>query len=256
MNTMKLVSGLALFILLAACEGNNATVTANSGETMIDSMVESLEPLYSEKDAIYDPSLEGDWLLDGDADSVFHFAAAGRNAYRVTIKDDLSVFDVHLLRIGSRLLLDAAPVEWKGRAAAMDLHLGWNQTGVELAPGFKRLEDNIYLEIRPVSIDNSGARFRVRIRATHMFFWLFREEQAMVLVPLSGNWLAEGVKNGSLSIDHVMAGEQPVLSARTADLQKLVAEHENDPEAFGMKLNFQRKNQVAAGGIVHGETSP
>ncbi|MBZ5523394.1 MAG: hypothetical protein LAP21_14250 [Acidobacteriia bacterium] len=228
--SMVLVLGL---IPLQGCEENGSAGLSFSPS-------DSLHALYSDQDVVFDPALLGEWQMEDE--SVFTFEASGANAYLIKAEGDQAMYEAHLVRLQGHLFLDTVPTKWQSEPASHEMHLDWVQAGVELAPQFVRVRDSIYLEVVPGSLDNTGATLKVRTRPAHWFFRIAADGHSLRLTSLNKEWLTKAMEQGSVNIDHAMVGEEPLLTAKAADLQHLVQEHYADAEAFAGDLNFHRKD--------------
>jgi hypothetical protein len=71
----------------------------------------SLQPLYTEKDLIFEPQLLGMWVEEGDkSDDLLIFQKYEDNAYSVRFGDQLKL-RAHLMKLGGELFLDVTPAE-------------------------------------------------------------------------------------------------------------------------------------------------
>lgn len=74
--------------------------------------VASLEPIYTEKDVVFDPAALGIWY-DGD-DTYVHVTQAGEKNYRLlvvdTSEDELAMFSAHLVKLKNHMFLDLFPL--------------------------------------------------------------------------------------------------------------------------------------------------
>jgi hypothetical protein len=73
--------------------------------------VRSLQPLYAEKDLIFDPQMLGTWVEEGDkSDDLLIFQKHEDNAYTVRA-GDMPKLRGHLMRIEGEMFLDLTPAE-------------------------------------------------------------------------------------------------------------------------------------------------
>ena len=93
MRTKQLLAAAGLVLLMTACT------------------VRSLQPLYAEKDLIFDPQLLGAWVEEGDkSDDLVIFQKHEDNSYTVRVGDSPKL-EGHLLKLGGDLFLDLTPTE-------------------------------------------------------------------------------------------------------------------------------------------------
>jgi|WetSurMetagenome_2_1015567.scaffolds.fasta_scaffold616602_1 hypothetical protein len=96
MRTKQLLAVAGLGLLMTAC----------------NEPVRSLQPLYTEKDAIFEPQLLGMWVKEGDkADEIWAFAKSGENEYIVMTNCDPKFLNGRLMKLGGELFLDLTPSE-------------------------------------------------------------------------------------------------------------------------------------------------
>jgi hypothetical protein len=207
------------------------------------SPVDSFNPLYTDKDVVFDPALLGQW---GPASDGMNFAKLGDDAYRVVMsgKDDntgqivSAVFDAHLVQLQNHLFLD---VVWRQSPSGnddqtvLDEGAGGSQGGLEIESHLVKAGMGAYLELLPGEPSGGEDRFRLQWREAHQFFKVVMEDdgQTLKLVQFDDSWFKQQIREGKLVIDHeAVRGNSPVLTAGTPELQRLVLDHVNDEEAF------------------------
>lgn len=155
-------------------------------------VVPSLHPLFTADDLVFDPQLVGAWIDDDD--TLWMFERSGRQRYRAIVanNEELSIFEAHLLKLGSHRFLDLLPREEDSDDTFRGLHLVPSHT-------FYKVE-----------ADGVGVRF----------------------VALNPDWLEEGLARGHLEISHTWINDHLVLTASTRELQDLVLAIVDDPGAF------------------------
>jgi hypothetical protein len=235
---MKIAKYMPVLLLLGVMLLQGCEETGPAGSFY--SPAESLSPMFSDQDVVFDPELPGEWQMEDG--SALTFTAAGANGYEMSTADDQTVYEAHLVRLQGDLFLDIAPLRWPGTPASQEMHLDWAQTGVQFAPQYVRLQESIYLEAVPGVLDNAGTSLKIRTRPAHWFLRVSRDGGSLKLIPLNQVWLARALGQGSINIDHVMIGKEPLLTARAPDLRHLILEHGSDAEAFAGEWNLHRKN--------------
>ena len=155
-------------------------------------VVPSLHPLFTDNDLVFDPALIGPW--EEGEESLWVFERSSGNSYQLILasEDEMSLFDAHLLQLGPHQFLDLYP-----QAASREDTLG----GLHLLP-------------------------------VHTFCKLIWAGESLQLVPMNLGWLEEGIRSGSLELDHAWTDGELLLTAPTEELQSLVALHADDPAAF------------------------
>jgi len=238
MKLLKLLLALPLALLLTGC-----------------APVDSLNPLYTSKDVVFDETLLGQWGSPGDG---LDFAKQGVNGYRIVLsaKDDDTgqtitlVFDAHLVELQGHCFLD---VTWKQSAvdesqALPEVHLTRTKGGLEIDPRLVSVGEGNYLELIPGESDVDQDRFSVRFRQAHEFFKVVVEDQGrtLKLLQLDDSWIDSQIRDGQLAIDHeVMEGRSAVLTAGTPALQQLVLDHVDDDDAFRGEMVLTRPEPEA-----------
>ena len=217
---------LPLALLLAGCEP-----------------VDSLSPLYTDKDVVFDEALLGQWESEGEG---LNFAKLGDDGYRIvmTQKDNDTgqvttlVFDGHLLQLQDHRFLDVVRKQSEplGDSQAMpDVKITRTGDGLEIEPRLVRIGKGAYLELLAGESENDQDRFSLRPRQAHQFFQVVMEDEGrtLKLVQLDDSWIARQIDDGGLVIGHeTVDGDSIVLTATTPELQQLVLDHVDDEEAF------------------------
>jgi hypothetical protein len=171
----------------------------------------SIHPLYTGKDIVFEPQLVGTWF-DAEATTdrfVFVIEKLGNDAYKVAMTDPANqptvtyTFEVHLVKLGDHLFLDAIQSDIQG-------------TGQDLS-----------------AFAVSG----------HMISRISLDGDVLSLKFLGVEWVAKGLKAGSISIRHEDQDDgTPVLTAGTTELQKFALDHVSDDDAFsGYDVVLHRK---------------
>lgn len=156
--------------------------------------VPSLNPLYTEKDLVFEPGLVGTWA--GDKDTTWTFEKRGGKSYRLTYteKGVPARFEAHLVRLGGSLFLDTYP------------------------DGSEMPRNNFY---------------RAHFIPAHFISKVELAGNELNLVLLNPDWMNKGIREKKLSIRHEPLGkDRLLLTASTAELQTFVRKYANDPKAF------------------------
>jgi len=110
---------------------------------MLSGCFYTLNPIYTDKDVVFDPALTGDWV-QVNGNRVLAFAQeGGENRYRLTYRDGAATqeYAVHLVELEGRRFLDFYPSPGgapKSLSPVMPLHAIAlvNQTGASLKLSF------------------------------------------------------------------------------------------------------------------------
>lgn len=234
MKLFRFLLALPLFTLLAGC-----------------APVDSLNPLYTPKDVVFDETLLGQWGTEAEG---LKFVRLGKNGYRIVWpeKDDGSghimnaVYDAHLVKLGGHRFLDVVCRQSgsvTGTPRFPEVHLRQTRSGMSIEPRLVSAGEGTYLELVPGETDADDNQFSLQLRKTHQFFKVILEDQGktLKLVQLDDSWIDGQIREGAIVIDHeVIHGGSVVLTASTPELQQLVLDHADDEEAFHGDLVFKR----------------
>lgn len=167
--------------------------------------VPSVNPLYTEKDLVYDPALLGTWGEPKDEER-YIFTRAGEKGYTWTVKekDGSSEFDAHLLQLGEHRFLDAMVVRMKGE---------WK--------------------------GGNFGRVGYVARPAHLFYTVELTNATLRLGGLHPEWLGKLLKEKPGLIAHEWLKEpdandesRVLLTASTAELQKFMLKYVSDTNVF------------------------
>jgi|SRR6185295_1561313 len=167
--------------------------------------VPSLNPLYTEKDLVFEAALVGTWAEQDDSQETWGFEKSGEKQYKLVINENgkTGEFEVHLLKLGNTLYLDFFPE----------------------SDGLKDSKRNDF--------------YLSHFVPGHMFAKVTQVEPALRMAMLNPDWLKKLLEKNPKAIDHQGIGdERIVLTASTAELQKFIVA--NTGEAFGDPATLKR----------------
>jgi hypothetical protein len=184
-------------------------------------IVTSVNPLYTEKDLVFDPALVGAWGEDDGKDTWTFKKVAGKK-YKLLHTDEkgrTGTFEAHLLKLGKHQFLD--------------LHL--------MDPGQKE-EWQI----------NELAALAMIMRPGHLFFKVSQIQPTLQLSTLHEDWLKKLLEKDPKAIQHerIQFGADNtndcryVLTAETKALQRFVLKHADSEEAFGDKPDELKRKEA------------
>lgn len=213
--------------------------------------VDSLNPLYTDKDVVLDEALLGQW---GAERGGMNIAKLGENGYRLVMSgpdDDTGqivsmVLDAHLVNLLGHRFLDVVCRECGSGVdlqALPEVHITHTKSGVKIEPRLVATGWSRYMELLPGESDGDEDRFSMRPRQAHWFFKVVLEDQGRTLrlVQLDDSWIDRQIEDGHLVIDHeIVDGKSTVLTASTPDLQQMVLDHADDGEAFNGETTYRR----------------
>lgn len=185
-------------------------LAAFAAALLVAGCVPSLNPLYTEKDVVYDAELVGVWTNTDETDkSTWAFEKGDGSAYKLVLTegDKVSPFVAHLVQLGQHRFLD-------------------------LCPDRDVLKDG-----------KQGGLYNSALIPGHLFLKVQQISPVLQLGMLDVDWLDKLLKANPKAVAHQeMEGGGVVLTASTAELQAFVIKHWDTTNAWGEKLsNLKRK---------------
>ena len=173
-------------------------------------------PLYTEKDLVFDPALVGTWTsADAKQDSreSWTFSKTGDKLYQLQQIDE----DGHKAQFQARLV---------------------------------QLKEHQFLDLYLSKVEDDDVKLNVLARFSlvpaHLILKVEQIEPAPKLAPMNPEWMKEFLKKHPDAIAHrVVYDGNVALTSSTAELQKFVLEHLNDKEFFGGPMELRRKGATA-----------
>ena len=174
--------------------------------------VPSLNPLYTEKDIVFDPALVGTWT-EGE-ENIWTFAKDGDKAYHLVIKDKEGItgeFKVHLTKLGQWRFVDMFP-----DTAAME--------------ALKRQDF-----------------YKSHYLPTHTFYLLKQVEPTLQMASLDLDWLDKYLTENPTAVAHTRIGEpdgtdkRVLFTATTEELQKFMQKMAGTAGAFADSSELKKK---------------
>ena len=168
----------------------------------------SLNPIFSERDAVLIPEFEGDWVLRSYERDTVSIQKTGDNFYhfRYVSDGESSVFEAGLVQLGSVLLLDLYPLV-------------------------------------PDTLGNSF--YRERAIGAHTSCKVSIEKDALRLAPLNYRWFYDRVVTKKYPLNYSWTGNSLVLTISAGELRKFMAEHAEEKGFFQDDLVLERTSQQA-----------
>jgi len=164
--------------------------------------VPSLYPFYSESDLVFEPALVGTWW-GGDSEESWTFTQAGEKAYEMVAEAD-------------------------GVKKEFEAHVF-------------RLGAVLWLDLYPVTPQQPDFH-DVHLIPAHTVSRVWLDENALRLGMLAPEWLGAKIKRKAGFVAHAQLDDRVVLTAPTAQLQKLLRAHADDPLAFGRPVECARED--------------
>jgi hypothetical protein len=116
--------------------------------------VDSLNPLHTDKDIVFDESLLGEWVgTDANETGGMKFIKDGNNAYEIVMFDTdangeqkNTFYDACLLNISGQKFLDVLPHEWSASQDGYPLRVGGGKGEQKIEPPLLKLGESAYME--------------------------------------------------------------------------------------------------------------
>ncbi len=218
---------------------------------------DSLNPLYTEKDVIFDPSLLGVWMAN-DGGIGFEKVDDTSNRYRIVSLDSAGKRDSKsdryegtLVNLGGHRFLDVVQEQLPDVSVTNEFHIvlskskSGSKAGYGVDPLLFYLGNNSYADFVPNNSDASGTSFKFRVRSAHWFLTVQSTDKTLRFGLLDDDWTKKALQKGNIHIAHAFVGpdhKQLVLTANTDELQRFVREHEEDKDAFSPTDEMHRVN--------------
>ena len=171
-------------------------------------VVQTIQPLFAEKEYVSVPDLTGTWVQkdDGKQIGVWVFST-NEQRYRLAHTDEKgrkATFDVIAGKIGTNTFLD------------------FTLNGIE----------------PPDSLNDFAA---VSLIGAHVFAKVSKKDGALILAGMNYEWLEKHLSENPKAVTHILQEKHPILTATTDELQKFVAKYANDAVAFRNEISLGRK---------------
>lgn len=214
--------------------------------------VDSLNPLYSGKNVIFDPFLVGKWVSSNPDDGSLRFDRAEEDAYQMVVTGKSSsgllgetVYVAHLISLGGEKYLDVEPRQFDRSSQMYLFHTDPAKKGSKFEPSLEQIASGVYMEVSgPNPGKGTSQELQVKIRHAHWIFKVYLSEKSLSLSYLDREWVQEQIDKKLLQARHLKAkdedGQSWVLSGSTAELQQFVVQHADDPGAFGNSASMSK----------------
>jgi hypothetical protein len=213
--------------------------------------VDSLEPLYTDKDIVFDADLLGEWVSpDANDDGVMTFTEmSGQpvSGYKLTMRDknETSKYSAHLVDLQGHRFLDVVPENWDTRSDHYTLHLDRSKNGATLQPRLLRLGAAAYMEFTDGGQGAHNDQIHARLRPAHWFFKVTTNGGKLRLDWMDDDKFQKEVAKGTVRLGNTLLGSgknrDVVITASTRELQKFLVEHVTDDKLFSEHAEMRRK---------------
>lgn len=214
--------------------------------------LDSLNPLYTDKDIVFDKSLLGDWvsvnkdkeestlrfvtLVEKGKDNGYDMTLFGKNQDGTCSSME---FYAHEIEIAGNKYLDLVTRAGDANDESYPLQISQSKNGTTITPSFLRLGTASYMEFK------GGARVEARLHVAHWFARIARNGEKLQLAWIDDDDFRKAVAAGKFHLSHLLLGDpgkkgilggpKPkdiLITATTQELQKFIADHGNDSELF------------------------
>jgi hypothetical protein len=213
--------------------------------------VDSLNPLYTDKDLAFDESLLGSWVgPDKGEEGELEILAReqdGKKSYLLVVTDknkDLkilkkTVYNARLVELNKHLFLDVVQETLEPQSTTYFLKVKSGKDGMMLDPALLKLGEAAYLEFSSGAPD-AGGKIAAHLRRAHWIMKVARKDKTLQLYWADDEEFRKAVQAATVKLPSSLLGEgkdaDVVITASTQELQKFVAEHADDKIFFNRKM--------------------
>ena len=166
--------------------------------------VQSIQPLYDDKNMAFDPELVGTWVADEDEEYVFTVSDTTRGMY--TMISEVS---------GSRARFEAVLLELGGAA---------------------------FLDIYPEAPQTDNTFYMDHLLRVHNILRVEMDADTLWVSDFDAEWMQTQMDKKRLRLAHVPLDGAILLTGSTGELQSFVQKHAKTAEAFSEPAKFIRTN--------------
>jgi hypothetical protein len=210
--------------------------------------VDSLNPLYTDKDLAFDESLLGSWVgPDNGEEGGLEILARekdGKKSYLLVMTDknkDLKVFKktvyhASLVKLNEHLFLDVVSQSFEPESTTYSLQVKPGKSGPIIQPALLKIGEAAYLEFQN---EAPNGKVGAHVRRAHWVLKVARKDKTLQLDWADDEEFRRAVQAGRVKLPSTLLGEgknkDVVITATTQELQKFVAEHADDKTFFSSK---------------------
>jgi len=214
--------------------------------------IESLNPIYSDNNIIFDKGLLGRWGIPGET-AVLRLERGADNSYVMIYEkteDDgetksVGVFDVHLVSLGGEKYFDIVS-QTILQGGSRTLQMDSSRKSSRFAPAMQKVADGLYIEVLgPTPGKGTLQDLQVKLRPAHWFAKVDIREKSLSLSFLDDEWIAKAFKKRYVQASQMTASGEDgskswVLTSPTPELQQLIVRASDEPGAFAQMLSAQK----------------
>jgi hypothetical protein len=210
--------------------------------------VDSLNPLYTDKDLAFDESLLGSWVgPDNGEEGGLEILARekdGKKSYLLVMTDknkDLKVFKktvyhASLVKLNEHLFLDVVPQSFEPESTIYSLQVKPGKGGPTIQPALLKIGEAAYMEFQNGAPDG---KVGAHVRRAHWILKVVRKDKTLQLDWVDDEVFRKGVQAGTVKLPSMLLGEgknkDVVITATTQELQKFIVDHADDTTFFNGK---------------------
>jgi hypothetical protein len=218
--------------------------------------VDSLNPLYTDKDLTFDESLLGSWVGPDKGEEggleILARAQDGKKSYLLVMTDknkDLNVFKktvyhARLVKLNEHLFLDVVQESFEPPSTTYLLEVKSGKGGATIEPALLKLGEAVYLEFQNGAADG---KVGAHLRRAHWILRVVRKEKTLQLDWADDEVFRKAVQAETMKLPSRLLGEgkntDVVITASTQELQKFVAEHAEGDAFFNSKAGLLHRKE-------------
>src|ERR1051326_3676341 len=198
--------------------------------------VDSLNPLYTANNIIFDPALVGKWVSGNPDEGFLRFDRAAEDSYQMVMVSRNSdsveeqIYIAHLVSLGGEKFLDVSPRELDPSAKQYLFRTDPARKGARFEPRLERIGTGFYLEVLgPTPGRGNSQELQLKLHPVHWMMKVSLTEKTLTLSYLDREWVQEAIKKKLVQAEHVKAKDGNdtgwVLSGSTAELQQFIVHH-------------------------------
>ncbi len=171
-------------------------------------VVQSIQPLFTEKELIAYPELVGTWTQqEGDKEQGLWVFAKHEQQYDLTHTDEggrKATFRISVGKIGTNVFFSGFPLD-------------------------------------PLPGSELNGVMQAHLVGVFTFVKVLKTNDSLVLLAMDYEWFEKLLKENPKAIAHVVQDKRPILTASTEELQKFVAKYANDEKIFKNEIRLVLK---------------
>ena len=179
----------------------------------------SIHPLYTEETAVFEPRLLGTW---GDLNEAWTFKRGeDENSYRLVVSKDISMDELETVEgYDHRIIVDENPQV----DGVFEVHL-------------IRIDTVLLIDFYPAEPEGANELYVSHVIPAHSFARIHIAGDSLYMAYFDNQWFEDGLRKGDFELKHEKVEDMKVLTANTEDIQRFISEHIDqafeDPDVAG-----------------------